>query len=82
MSKNKQIGKTRQQKLKEKFLNNYPEFPIDKIGNVLLIGSDLRNLKLGVVDVEYNEKTDNIIFKLISKNSLSLYRGMNCYIFF
>jgi hypothetical protein len=66
MSKNRQRGKTRQQKLKEKFLNNYPEFPIDKINNVLLIGSDLRNLKLGVVDVEYNEKTDNIIFKLHS----------------
>ena len=64
MGKNRQRGKTRQQKLKERFLSNYPEFPIDKIENVLLIGSDLRNLKLGVVEVEYNNETNNLTFKL------------------
>jgi hypothetical protein len=67
MGKNRQRGRTRQQKLKERFVSNYPEFPIDKIeDNVLLIGSNLRNLKLGVVEVEYNNETNNLTFKLHS----------------
>lgn len=60
MSKNK----TRQQKLKEGFLKDYPDFPQDKINDVLLIGGNLRGLKLGVVKVSYDINADNITFKL------------------